>query len=322
MASSGKRHSIGPFIAALVGNSIIAAAKFVAAGFTGSSAMVAEGVHSIVDATNNLLMLLGIRRSGVEPSREHPFGYGKELYFWSLIVAVVIFGVGGGISVYEGILHILEPSPLRDPVWNYAVLGIAFVVDGATLVIAYREFKPHQGDRPLWEAIHTSKDPTKFTVVLEDGAATLGILFAAAGVLGTQLTGRGYFDGAASVAIGLLLCAIAAVLAYESKNLLLGEAAEPEVVAEIRRTVCADPDVEDVSSLLTMHLGAYQLLLNVDVEFREGLSGDEIVAAIGRIEQAVRDHHPEVKRMFVEARDFKRSQSLEATHRRGDEGTG
>ena len=304
MDSSDQRSSTGPFLAALLGNSIIATAKFVAAGFTGSSAMVAEGVHSVVDATNNVLMLLGVHRSRAKPSRDHPFGHGKELYFWSLIVAVVIFGVGGGVSIYEGILHLLDPSPLENPTWNYVVLGIAFVADGATLLIAYREFKPHKGKRSLWQAIHASKDPTKFTVVLEDGAATLGIVIATAGVVATQLTGSGYFDGAASVAIGMLLCLVAVVLALESKDLLLGEAAAPEVISDIRKTVCSDPDVEDVSSLLTMHLGPYELLVNVDVEFRRGLSGDGTAAAIGRIEDAIHANHPEVKRIFLEARNL------------------
>lgn len=304
MGSSRDRPSSVPFIAALVGNSIIAAAKFVAAGFTGSSAMISEGVHSAVDASNNVLMLLGIRRSGAGPEKDHPFGHGKELYFWSLIVAVVFFGVGGGVSIYEGILHLIDPAPLRDPAWNYVVLGIAFVVDGVTLVIAYREFKPHVGDRTIWRAIRASKDPTKFTVVLEDGAATLGVVIAAVGVVATHLTGIGYFDGAASILVGLLLCAVAIVLALESKNLLLGEAAAPEVVSDIRSVVCADPDVRDISTLLTMHLGPYDLLVNLDVEFRSGLSGQGVTAAIARVERAIREQHPEVQRVFIEARNL------------------
>lgn len=189
------RPSTGPFIAALAGNSLIAAAKFVAAAFTGSSVMIAEGVHSIVDSTNNVLMLVGARRSDAKPSPEHPFGHGKELYFWSLIVALVIFSAGGGISIYEGITHVLHPSPVENPLWNYGVLGVSFVADGTTLVIAYREFKPHKGKRSLWRAIRVSKDPTKFAVVLEDGAATIGLFIAAIGLLATQLTGSGIYDG-------------------------------------------------------------------------------------------------------------------------------
>ncbi|MCA9632773.1 MAG: cation diffusion facilitator family transporter [Myxococcales bacterium] len=302
------RPSTGPFIAALAGNSLIAAAKFVAAAFTGSSVMIAEGVHSIVDSTNNVLMLVGARCSDAKPSPEHPFGHGKELYFWSLIVALVIFSAGGGISIYEGITHVLHPSPVENPLWNYGVLGVSFVADGTTLVIAYREFKPHKGKRSLWRAIRVSKDPTKFAVVLEDGAATIGLFIAAVGLLATQLTGSGIYDGLASIAVGLLLCAIAFVLALESKNLLLGEAAAPRVVADLRETVCRDPDVEGVASLLTMHLGPYDLLLNVDVAFREDLTGNETVAAIQRIERAIQRSHPEVKRIFIEAGSLDRTQ--------------
>ncbi|MEZ4332619.1 MAG: cation diffusion facilitator family transporter [Myxococcota bacterium] len=301
MSAGSDHRSATPFFAALLGNVVIAIAKFVAAAFTGSSAMLAEGVHSAVDSTNSLLMLLGIRRSRLKASREHPFGHGMELYFWSLIVAVFIFGVGGGISIYEGILHVLDPSPLRDAAWSYAVLAVAFIGDGTTLVIAYREFRPQQRGRSVWQTIHASKDPTKFVVLLEDGAATLGVLLAAAGVTATHWTGNGVFDGLASIGVGLLLCGVSTVLAIESKNLLLGESAAPEVVADLRRIVRADRDVADVVSLLTMHLGPSELLVNLDVAFEPGLGGEAIVAAIGRIEQAIREGHPEVTRVFIEA---------------------
>lgn len=298
------RHSKLPFFAAFTGNSIIAAAKFVAAAFTGSSAMIAEGVHSVVDAVNNLLMLLGIHRSRAGATRAHPFGHGKELYFWSLIVAIVIFGIGGGISIYEGILHLIEPAPISDPTWSYVVLAISFVADGVTLILAYRELRRSDEHRSLWRSVRAGKDPTKFMVVLEDGAATLGVLVAAGGVALTHVTRIPYFDGAASIVIGLLLCAVALVLAMESKGLLLGESAAPEVVEELRGIVCSDPDVVDVRNVLTMHLGPYELLLNLDVQFRAGLRGETIGAAVRRIERAVRARRPEVSRIFLEARNL------------------
>jgi cation diffusion facilitator family transporter len=295
-----------PFYAAFAGNVIIAAAKFVAAFITGSSAMLAEGFHSTVDATNNMLMLLGVRRSRRAPTPQHPFGYGKELYFWSLVVAIMIFGIGGGLSVFEGVLHIAKPEPLGDPLWSYIVLLVSFIADGATLVVAYKEFRPHRGRRGLWQGIHRSKDPTKFTVVLEDGAATLGVLIAAVGVFLAQRTGDPRYDAAASVLIGLLLCFIALVLAIESKGLLLGESASEETLREIRRNVEHDRDVVGVRNILTMHLGPAELLLNLDVQFDEGLAFPEVAGAIERLESSIRNAHPEVKQIFIEARAFRR----------------
>ncbi len=264
--------------------------------------MAAEGVHSVVDAVNNLLMLFGIHVSRRPPTPEHPFGHGKELYFWSLIVAVVIFGVGCGISVYEGTMRLIYPTELGRPVWNYLVLLVAFLADGLTFLIAYREFKPHQGRRGIWRGIRASKDPTKFAVVLEDGAATMGIGLAVLGVWLSQISGDARYDAAASVLIGLLLGAVALVLGTESKNLLVGESASRETVLAIRSTVEADPDVVAVRNLLTMHLGPDELLLNLDVEFRGDLVFSEIANAIERLEATIRVQHPEVKRIFIEAR--------------------
>lgn len=293
-----------PFIAAFVGNSVIAASKFGAAGFTGSSAMMAEGFHSVVDATNNLLMLFGIRGSRRSPTPQHPFGYGKELYFWTLIVAIVIFGIGGGISVYEGVLHLLHPVALGNPLWNYLVLAIAFIADGATLIIAYREFEPHQKRWGLWRGIRRSKDPTKFTVLLEDGAATTGILLAVAGVWLSEATGSPQYDAVASILIGLLLAAVAVLLSVESRDLLVGESADGETLKAIRRTVETDEDVVAVRNLLTMHLGPSELLLNLDVQFRDDLRFPEIATAIERLESRLRERHSIVQKIFIEARNL------------------
>jgi cation diffusion facilitator family transporter len=303
-ANKGPAPSKKPFIAAFIANCLVAAAKFIAAAITGSSAMIAEGVHSSVDAANSVLMLLGIRLSRRKPDAIHPFGHGKELYFWALIVAIIVFGLGGGISIYEGILHLLNPTELVDPFWNYGVLAVSFTADGWSWIVAYREFKVHQGSRSVWRSIHTSKDPTKFAVLLEDSAAILGVVVAGLGVGLTQLTGNKLYDGSASVIIGLLLCAIATILAAESGNLLIGESASPDTLAAIRKTVEADPDVVSLRNLLTMHMGPSELLLNLDVEFNRRLDLPQTARVIGRLESSIRGRHPEVLRIFIEAHAF------------------
>ena len=296
--------STRPLIAAFCGNGVIAVSKFLAAATTGSAGMTAEGLHSIVDAVNNLLMLFGIRSSRRAPTPEHPFGHGKELYFWSLIVAVVIFGVGGGVSIYGGAARMIHPAELGPPQWNYLVLLVAFIAESATFVIAYRELRPYLGRRGLWRGIRASKDPTKFAVVLEDGAATVGILFAASGVWLSETTGNARFDAAASILVGLLLAGVAIVLAGESKDLLLGESARPATVRAIRATVEEDKDVVAVRNLLTMHLGPSELLLNLDVQFRRDLVFPEVARAIERLEARIRERHPGVSQIFIEARVF------------------
>lgn len=293
-----------PFIAAFIGNCVVAVAKFLAAAATGSSAMIAEGVHSVVDSANNLLMLLGIRLSQRKATADHPFGYGKELYFWSLVVAMVIFGIGGGVSCYEGILHLVHPEPIRQPMWNYAVLLVAFIADGWTLTIAYREFKDHIPGG-FWRGIRRSKDPTKFTVLLEDAAATSGVIVAAVGIWIAQVSGVPQIDGVASLIIGMLLCAVAIVLAVESKNLLVGESATPETVDAIQKTIHEDEDVVRVRNLLTMHLGPSELLVNLDVQFVSTLDSSQIAKVIDRLESRVRGLYPEVKRIFIEAQALK-----------------
>ena len=214
-------------IAALVGNSLIAATKYIAAILTGSSAMLAEAIHSTSDTGNQVLLLFGLRQSRKPADKMHPFGHGKEVYFWSLIVAVSLFGVGGGISIYEGILSLLSPHPVKNVLWNYVVLGLAFVFEAGSLTVAGREFWKHKGDRGVVEAIRHGKDPTFFVVLFEDTAALTGILVAVLGIFLSEELGIAAFDGAASVIIGLVLCTVALWLAYESKGLLVGESAEP-----------------------------------------------------------------------------------------------
>jgi cation diffusion facilitator family transporter len=289
-------------LAAMGGNFVIAVMKFVAAAFTGSSAMLSEGIHSMVDTGNAGLLLLGMRLSKRPPDKLHPFGHGKELYFWSLVVAIMIFGVGGGVSAYEGILHLLHPAPVEDPAWAYWVLALAAVFEGIVLWIALRQFfatKPP--NQSVWRTIRTAKDPTVFTVLLEDTAALLGLLTAFLGVWLGHYFANPYFDGAASVVIGLILGGIAAILAWESKGLLIGESADARVVNSIQRLVESDPAVQQARPPLTMHLGPDHILVNLDIRFADDLTAADIEAAIVRLEQAIRQAHPQVRQIFIEA---------------------
>ena len=286
--------------AAIGANLAIAATKFVAA-FSGSSAMLSEGIHSVVDTGNGLLLLLGIRLSRRPADPTHPFGYGKELYFWTLIVAIMIFAVGGGMSMYEGISHLRHPHPLEDPIWNYVVLGLAVVFEGYSWSVAFREFRVGQRGRRMWRAIHASKDPTTFTVLVEDSAALLGLLVAIVGISVSYTLEQPAVDGLASLAIGVILAAVAVLLAYESKGLLVGESADRQAVASICALAEADPAVARVQPPLTMHLGPHEVLLNLEVSFRRGLSAAAVVAAIDRLEAAIRSRHPDVTRIFIEA---------------------
>lgn len=288
--------------AAIVGNLAIAIMKFVAAAFTGSSAMLSEGIHSLVDTGNGGLLLLGVHKSKQPADAMHPFGYGKELYFWSLIVAVLIFGVGGGISTYEGIVHLFDPSPLEDPTWSYVVLGLAMVFEGFVLVIAFRAFQALKGeDENIWQAIKTSKDPTTFTVLFEDAAAMLGLLVAFVGIFLAHYFNSPYLDGAASVLIGVILATVAVFLAYESKGLLVGEGADPETLKSIRALAEADAGVKKVVNPLTMHFGPHTVLLTVDIEFHKELSAMEVEQAVDRLERNIRHKYPDIKHIYIEA---------------------
>jgi len=287
--------------AAIVANLAIAAIKFTAAAFTGSSAMISEGIHSIVDTGNGGLMLLGVRRSHKPADPEHPFGYGKELYFWTLIVAIVIFAVGGGISAYEGLLHILNPKPFGDPIWNYVVLGLAFVFEGYSFIVAFKAFQKDRGELSVWQSIETSKDPTTYTVLFEDGAALLGLIIALGGVFSAHVLDNPHFDGAASILIGMVLASVAVLLAYETKGLLVGEAVDPETLKHIRQLAESDARVESVKNALTMYFGPHTILLAMDLRFRPDLSAAEVEESIDGLEDQIRKHHPDVKHIFIES---------------------
>jgi cation diffusion facilitator family transporter len=287
--------------AAIGGNLAIAVTKVLAALWTGSSAMLSEGVHSLVDTGNGLLLLWGIRQAAKPPDDRHPFGRGKELYFWTLIVAVLIFGIGGGISIYEGLKHIQHPEAQTDPTINYVVLGFAFAFEGAAWFVAFREFRKLKGRRGYLQAVRESKDPTTFTVLFEDSAAMLGLIVAFLGVYFGHALGVPELDGTASVVIGIILCVVAAFLAYESKGLLIGEGIDPQTRADITKFVQADPDVDRLVRALSMHFGPADVLLTLEIAFRPGLSAAQAAAAIDRLDKAIRAAHPEVRHLFVEA---------------------
>lgn len=287
---------------AIAANVAIAAMKFVGAAATGSSAMLSEGIHSTVDTGNGLLLLVGMRLSDRPADEQHPFGYGKELYFWSLIVAVLIFGVGGGVSVYEGILRLLRPEPLEDAGWNYVILGAAFLFEGTSLAVAVRQFRKKTTGEPFWKALGASKDPTLYTVIAEDSAALLGLVAAAVGLYGSHALDQPWLDAAASIVIGLLLCAVSTLLIYQSRRLLVGEAVDPDMAAEIRRIAQSEACVHRAGWPLTMHLGPDDVLLALDAEFRHGVPAEDMSAAVNRIERAVRARFPEIGRIYIESR--------------------
>ncbi len=290
---------------AMAANLVIAVAKFLAAGVTGSSALLAEGFHSVVDTGNQGLLLLGLRRSRKAPDEMHPFGYGQELYFWSLIVATLLFGIGGGLSIYEGILHVLHPVAVEDPFWNYVVLAIAAVSEGTSFAIAVREvLRERERGESFWHALLGSKDPSVFVVVGEDAAALAGLAVAFLGVwLGHHL-GIPELDGAASVLIGVILCVVGVFLAIESRHLLLGESADPSLIRGIQAVVAEDPDVLRARPPLTMHLGRDQVLVNLDVEFRRSLGAEELAKVVRRLERKIRERDGRVRHIFIEATAF------------------
>jgi cation diffusion facilitator family transporter len=287
-------------VAAIVGNTAIAVIKFVAGTMTGSSAMISEGIHSVVDTGNGGLLFYGLRRGARPSDVQHPFGHGMEVFFWSLIVAVSIFGIGGGLSIYEGILHIQHPAPLENPLINYIVLAAAIVFEAISFTVAWRAFRATRGERGTLSAIHHGKDPSLFTVLFEDTAAILGLMVAFVGILLSHLLSAPVIDGAASVVIGCILITAALWLAYESKSLLVGETADPVLVAEVKALVLADSAVIGLGTALTMHLGPDEVLLNIEVHFRPELNVPEIHAAIHRIEEAIKLPFPEVTRVFIE----------------------
>jgi cation diffusion facilitator family transporter len=294
--------------AAILANLCIAISKFVVAGVTGSSAMLAEGVHSTVDTGNELLLLLGLTRSGRTPDQWHPFGYGKVLYFWALVVALSVFSFGGGISLYNGISDLRHPAPLKDPFWNYVVLAVAVLFEGYSWNVSRRELNARRRpDEGLWQTLRRSKDATAITVFVEDSAALIGIAVAFAGIALGHALENPYFDPAASIVIGLVLMGAALTLARETGGLLVGESIDREQIVDIRRILDAEPAVDHVGELLTMQLGPGSAMLAAAVRFRPQLRMGEVHQAINRLERDIQGRHPSIHRIFFESEQFRSS---------------
>lgn len=285
--------------AALAANLGIAIAKFVAAAFTGSSAMLTEGFHSVVDSFNQLLLLYGQKRASRPPDDRHPLGYGRELYFWSFVVAILIFSTGAGLSIYEGIHHIRNPEPIRTPWINYVVLALSLMLEGASWTIAMREFGAAKGELGWWEAVRHSKDPPSFIVLFEDSAAMFGLAIAGIGITLSIVTGDPRWDGAASVVIGLALAGVALALARESKDLLIGEPADPLLEAAIRATLDRRPEVSGVNEITTVHLGPRNIFVGLSVDFEDLVPVGRIEAMIAEAETELRDRWPSIRAIYI-----------------------
>jgi len=301
--------------AALIGNTLIAISKFTAAFITGSSAMLSEAVHSVVDTGNQGLLLLGMKRAERPPDDQHPFGYGAEIFFWAFVVAILIFAVGAGISFYEGVYKLLNPHPIERVYVNYIVLGIAFVFEGAAWWVAYREFRRvARGQQPLrfFSAVQQSKDPTVFTVLFEDSAAILGLVAALAGITAAEFLGWEWADGVASLVIGAILAAAAILLAYETKGLLIGEAASRTVVNGIRDIIAKTTQIVNINELRTLHLAPREILLALSVDFADGLSSEQVEEAVSTLEVKIKRRYPEVTRVFIEVQSKRRHEQFAA----------
>ncbi|HWU94720.1 MAG TPA: cation diffusion facilitator family transporter [Sphingomonas sp.] len=307
--ASGWRANIVIY-AALAANLGIAVAKFVAAAITGSSSMLTEGVHSLVDTGNQGLLLYGQYRGKRAPDRDHPFGYGRELYFWAFVVAILIFGLGAGVSIYEGWKHVQSPEPLRDPLVNYIVLAIAFALEGTSWWIAMREFSASKGEMGWWRAIKESKDPSGFIVLFEDSAALAGLVVAGAGVWASHHWGDPRIDGWASVVIGVILAAVASLLARESKGLLIGERANLDMVARIRALLEAEPCITHVNHVRTIHTAPDRIFVAISADFDDALPMGEAESLIERIEHRLKAQEPKLSSIYI--RPEKREDAVDA----------
>ncbi|MCK1462986.1 cation transporter [Bradyrhizobium sp. 2] len=285
--------------AALAGNLLVAITKFAAAAWTGSSAMLSEGVHSLVDTVNQGLMLYGIHRASVPPDEQHPLGHGREFYFWCFIVALLIFSLGAGISVYEGVSHILHPTPVDNPYINYIVLGLSFLFESTTWWVALREFEKQRGSLSYLEAATRSRDPATYLVLFEDSAALVGILIAFAGTFAAEVSGIPEFDGLASIGIGLVLTLTALFLARESKSLLIGEPAREGTRRSILKIALGTPGVSSIGRLIIVHLAPQQIVAAFDIEFTDDFRATQIELATASIEDALKAKHPDVVALFV-----------------------
>ena len=305
--------SLFSVIAAVAANVLIAVVKFIASAISGSSAMFSEGIHSLVDSGNGLLILLGMKKASKKPDIEHPFGYSHELYFWTLIVAIMIFALGGGFSIYEGIAHIQHPAEMGDPTMNYIIIAISAVIEGTSFSIAVKSFNKVRGQANPLQFIKQAKDPSLFTVVFEDSAALLGLIIAACGIFFSRQLGIAQLDGAASVLIGILLCAVAIMLLKETKSLLVGEGLGKSELEQIERIVEENDEVVECGLVLTLYLGPHDLLVNIDVTFEQDATRDDIIRAIDAIEFKIVGKFPDAKRIFIESESLRYTTAQDVT---------
>jgi cation diffusion facilitator family transporter len=289
----------GVVLAALAANVAIAFTKFVAAALTGSSAMLSEGIHSLVDTVNEVLLLYGIRRASKAADVSHPFGYGRELYFWSFIVSLLVLALGAGASFYEGIIHLLNPRQIERPVINYAVLGASFLFEGSSWWISLKTFRKTMGSQSYFQTFRSSKDPSIFTVLFEDTAALIGLIIALAGTAGAQASGMAQLDGISSMGIGVVLAVSSMFLARETKALLIGEPALPSVRASIIRIAGEDPAIRKANGVITIQVGPNQIVAALSAEFEDALTTSDIEACVSRLEDTIRHAHPDISILFV-----------------------
>lgn len=298
MASPTSKKAI---FAALAGNSLIAVTKFIASSITGSSAMLSEAIHSLVDTFNQILLLYGLKKAARPADDSHPFGYGKELYFWTFVVAILIFAGGASISIYEGIHKIMDPEPMSSPTINYIVLSLAILFEGGAWYVAYKEFKKVAGNRSFMQEIRASKDPTLFTVLFEDTAAMLGLFVALIGIYLAHSLNMPMLDGVASILIGCILALTAVFLAVETKGLLVGEGADPEMVSSVQTLLMTEDHILKVHKILTLHFGPHDVLVAVTADFEDSISAEEVEGLIRRMNKMIKQTHPAVTRVFIEA---------------------
>ena len=290
--------------AALAGNGLIAVSKFWAAAYTGSAAMFSEAIHSVVDTGNQCLLLYGLKRSKRPADKTHPFGYGMEVYFWSFVVAILIFGLGAGISINEGIAKVRNPHPVTDPIINYIVIGFSVVFEALAFSLAYKEFYKSKGSQNWIKAIRASKDPAIFTVLFEDFAALIGLIVAGIAIYLGDVLNMPVLDGVASIIIGLILAITASCLAFECKGLLMGESASETVLTGIKDIIKDESQVLHINEILTMHLGPHDILLNLSLDFKDEMSSGNVEETISKLELGIKNKFPEIKRVFIEAQNW------------------
>jgi cation diffusion facilitator family transporter len=311
-ASGRKKGTRTVLYAALAGNVLVAATNVGAAAVTGSAAMLSEAVHSLADTANELLLLYGAHRAERPPDERHPFGYGREVYFWSFMVSMLLFALGAGVSIWEGVRHVLEPHAIERPLVSYAVFGLAAIFEGGSWWFAFREFRARRGERGYFQVARETKDPSTVMVFLEDSAALIGIALAVAGTAAAQLLGEPVFDGAASIAIGLLLAAIALFTARENKKLLIGEAARPSLVEAVGRLARHERGVACYNGMLTIQLAPREVVMALSLDFDDALRASEVQDVVASLEPSIRKQHPEVVLVLVKPQSPERYRTAHA----------